>query len=139
MPKRDGKTTAKSATDKVAELEPKTEKKIIRKNAFEDSFYNYIDGIDPTLRDKIFQVKFTKISEPNTPKMDAAFVLFSENGMDDDEVNNEVNIECIKTILFHYHIAPDKVQNKVKALQIIDRKDETEPYCLCYQEIYTNQ
>lgn len=138
MPKRVEKT-AKSATDKVAELEPKTEKKIIRKNVFDDNFYKYLEEVNPELKGKVFEVKFTKIAEPNMPKMDAAFVIFSENGVEDDEVVEEANVECIKEVLFHYHIAPDKVQNKVKNIQIIAKKDESEPFVMCYQEIYTNQ
>lgn len=46
---------------------PKTEGKVVRKNAFEQSVLKYLEGIDSDLPNKIHELKCVKVAEPNMP------------------------------------------------------------------------
>ena len=106
---------------------------IIRKQAFEDGVLKYIGEVNPEYVDMIQEIKCTKVAEPNMPKIDMAFLVFSKNGAKDEEVDSAVNKEVIKEILLHYHTAVDVSKGKPVFLQVLG-KTEDEPFVLTYQE-----
>lgn len=125
MPTRGGAEQANTATDTTA--------KTVRKNNFEEKFLAYLDKIDPTLKDKLFEVETRKFSDGDN-KNDIAFAIFSGNGKKDTTPNDAENVSIIKDILFKYHTSPDTGNPFSFVLQVLPPEDEaTDVHALVFQ------
>lgn len=127
-------------TPKVEEKDEVDEEgKTIKKSILEEHVKKFITKVAPDLLDKVNDVFERAITDTSTgEKNNILFLAFSDNGTDDDEVNDEFNIECIKTLLFAYHTDEEKpTKGKVLFAEVMPPKEAGSPHILCFQEVST--
>jgi hypothetical protein len=95
----------------------------------------FFDTIDKKLNLHVHQMMERVVEDAEKNKNNVVFVTFSTEGCtEEDEVDDEVNIEMIKKVLFAYHTMPDKI-NTGKAFMIeVLVSDEDAPHILVVQE-----
>lgn len=109
----------------------------IKKSILETNVKKFITKVAPELLDKVNDVFERAISDSGSgEKNNVLFLAFSTNGVDDDEVDDAFNIECIKTLLFAYHTDEEKPgKGKILFAEVMPPKDAGSPHILCFQEV----
>lgn len=122
-----------------AKQEPAKEVKqeVIKRSILEEKVKKFISTVAKDLLDNVNDVFERSISDPETgEKANVLFLAFSPGGTEDDVVDDEFNKECIKTLLFHYHTAPDKaISGKMLFVEVMPPTEPDAPHILCFQEI----
>lgn len=110
---------------------------VVKKSILEEKVKKFISSVAKDLLDNVNDVFERSITDPETgEKANVLFLAFSPGGTEDDVVDDEFNKECIKTLLFHYHTAPDKaITGKMLFVEVMPPTEADAPHILCFQEI----
>lgn len=134
MPVR-GKTTEK--TEKAPEVKETTTDttapKTVQKSPLEEKVKKFLDEVNPTIKDKI-QEKLERVVASGGEKTNVLFLRFSKNASD-EEVDDEVNVETIKEILFAFHTMPENHKSGKALMVEIVPKTEDDPHTMCFYEV----
>lgn len=134
MPVR-GKTTEK--TEKAPEVKETTTDttapKTVQKSLLEEKVKKFLDEVNPTIKDKI-QEKLERVVASGGEKTNVLFLRFSKNASD-EEVDDEVNVETIKEILFAFHTMPENHKSGKALMVEIVPKTEDDPHTMCFYEV----
>lgn len=137
MPVR-GKTTEKTETAKVGDVKEQTTDttatpKTVQKSLLEEKVKKFLDEVNPTIKDKI-QEKLERVVASGGEKTNVLFLRFSKNSSD-EEVDDEVNVETIKEILFAFHTMPENHKSGKALMVEIVPKTEDDPHTMCFYEV----
>lgn len=135
MPVR-GKTTEK--TEKEPEVKKVTTDtsnapKTVQKSPLEEKVKKFLDEINPTIKDKI-QEKLERVVASGGEKTNVLFLRFSKSSSD-EVVDDEVNVETIKEILFAFHTIPETHKSDKALMVEIVPKTEDDPHTMCFYEV----
>lgn len=136
MPIRKEEAVAEKKPVAPAKEAPKGgEKVLVQKSLLAERVKKYIKSIRPTMIDQIYEIMDRKVTADGE-QVTMCFVTFSENGSQDEGVIEEVNIECMKEILWDFYTKEDNAPaSKALFIDILPPKTSEDPHIMCFQEV----
>jgi len=139
MPKRGEQNEPKEVATKKTATENTTAKPATtQKFVVEERVKKFLAEIDPKFPDFINDTLNQEVTDKvSKEKTSVCFMAFSPNGKEDEAIDDEFNVKCIKDILFHYHTAEEKVKSgKHLMIEVLPPTPNTdEPTMICFHEV----